>query len=161
LNPYSTDAIDDVKSMEVRVSRHLGNGPLEQRGGTMGTKFKDGSTIRRELLGDEQVRLRDEGVYANDVMREFVEVTNVTIFEKIWGRPGLDFKTRCLITVVSDVANGRMPELDTHIRMCLRQGWTKDEVKEAILHLLAYVGAPLVRSSLVVAVKVFEQTSGK
>jgi 4-carboxymuconolactone decarboxylase len=123
----------------------------------METEIKDGATIRRELLGEAQARLRDENIYANDVMRDFVQVTNITIFEKIWGRPGLDYKTRCLITVVSDVTNGRMPELETHIRMCLRHGWTKDEVKEAILHLLAYVGAPLVRTSLLVAAKVFEE----
>ena len=123
----------------------------------MGSESKDGVTIRRELLGEEQVRLRDEQIYANDAMRDFVAITNVTIFEKIWGRPGLDYKTRCLITLVSDVTNGRMPELDTHIRMCLRHGWTRDEVKEAILHLLAYVGAPLVRSSLLVAAKVFDE----
>ena len=116
-----------------------------------------GLEVRRKLLGEHDTRVRDEKIYANDVMRDFVEVTNVTIFEKIWARPGLDLKTRCLITTISDVVGGRFPELETHLRMCLRHGWSKDELKEAILHLLAYVGAPLVRSSLLVAAKVFDE----
>jgi len=116
-----------------------------------------GPEIRRKLLGERDTRLRDEKIYANDVMRDFVEITNVTIFDKIWARPGLDLKTRCLITTISDVVGGRFPELETHLRMCLRHGWSKDELKEAILHLLAYVGAPLVRSSLLVAAKVFDE----
>lgn len=116
-----------------------------------------GADVRRQLLGERDTRLRDEKIYSNDVMRDFVEITNVTIFDKIWARPGLDLKTRCLITTVSDVVGGRFPELETHLRMCLRHGWSKDELKEAILHLLAYVGAPLVRSSLLVAAKVFDE----
>lgn len=116
-----------------------------------------GAEVRRQLLGERDTRLRDENIYANDVMRDFVEITNVTIFDKIWARPGLDLKTRCLITTVSDVVGGRFPELETHLRMCLRHGWMKDELKEAIFHLLAYVGAPLVRSSLLVASKVFDE----
>lgn len=116
-----------------------------------------GPQIRRMLLGERDTRVRDDNIYANEVMRDFVEVTNVTIFDKIWGRPGLDIKTRCLITAVSDVVTGRFPELETHLRMCLRHGWSKDEIKESILHLLAYVGAPLVRSSLLVAAKVFDE----
>lgn len=116
-----------------------------------------GPQIRLMLLGERDTRVRDDNIYANEVMRDFVEVTNVTIFDKIWGRAGLDIKTRCLITAVSDVVTGRFPELETHLRMCLRHGWSKVEIKEAVLHLLAYVGAPLVRSSLLVAAKVFDE----
>lgn len=122
---------------------------------------RTGSEIRAELLGEKLLKHRDESIYNNDIMKDFVEITNVTIFEKIWARPGIDLKTRALITMISDVATGRLPELETHIEICLRQGWSEAEVKEAILHLLAYVGAPLVRSSLLVAVKVFDRVAPK
>jgi 4-carboxymuconolactone decarboxylase len=39
--------------------------------------------------------------------------------------------------------------------MALRQGWTEEELSEAILHLLGYVGAPLVRDAMLVATKAF------
>lgn len=118
-----------------------------------------GAEMRRRLLGEDLVRYRDEQIYANPTMREFVTITNLTVFETIWARPGLDLKTRTLITLVSDVSCGRFPELETHVAMCLRQGWSTDEITETILHLLPYVGAPLVRSSLLVAAKVFDKAS--
>ena len=36
------------------------------------------------------------------------------------------------------------------------QGWTEDEVSEALLHLAGYVGAPLVREAMLTAVEVFK-----
>jgi 4-carboxymuconolactone decarboxylase len=121
------------------------------------SKRVSGNEIKRELLGDELLLNRNENIYNNELMREFAELTNVTIFENIWGRPGLDLKLRSLITLVSDVAGGRFAELETHIEVCIRQGWSKDELKETMFHLLAYVGGPLVRSSLLVAVRVFNK----
>ena len=52
----------------------------------------------------------------------------------LWTRPGLDLKTRALICVF-DAATGRDPELKLHIRMARRQGWTEDELTEALIHL--------------------------
>ena len=89
-------------------------------------------------------------------MQPFVDLAVETIFGVLWTRPGLDLKTRTLITVISDASTGREPELAIHLRMARRQGWTEDELTEAILHLLGYVGAPLVRDAMLVATKVFE-----
>ena len=41
--------------------------------------------------------------------------------------------------------------------MARRQGWTEEELSEAILHLLGYVGAPLVRDAMLVATRVFTE----
>jgi 4-carboxymuconolactone decarboxylase len=57
--------------------------------------------------------------------------------------------------VVSDAATGREPELAIHLRMALRQGWTEDQLTEVILHLMGYVGAPLVRDAMLVAKQTF------
>ena len=48
-------------------------------------------------------------------------------------------------------------ELILHIRFALNHGWTEDELVEAILHLLGYVGAPLVREALLVAKETFAE----
>ncbi len=62
-----------------------------------------------------------------------------------------------LICVISDTATGREPELGLHLRMALRQGWTEEELTEALLHLSGYVGVPIIRESLMVASKVFAE----
>ena len=52
---------------------------------------------------------------------------------------------------------GRPDELKIHLRMALRQGWTEDELVEAILHLSGYAGLPLVREALITAREAFAE----
>jgi 4-carboxymuconolactone decarboxylase len=118
---------------------------------------RKGSELRRQLMGEGFVDRINQTVYADPQMQKFREVTTETIFGTLWTRPGLDLKTRTLISVVSDTATGRTPELALHVRMALRQGWTEDELTEVFLHLLGYVGAPLVREALLTATEVFKE----
>ncbi len=96
-------------------------------------------------------------LYSDPVMKKFIDVATETVFGALWTRPGLDDKTRALICVVSDTCTGREPELGLHLRMALRQGWTEDELTEALLHLSGYVGVPIIRESMMVASKVFAE----
>jgi 4-carboxymuconolactone decarboxylase len=125
----------------------MANGPLRAKGRAM----------RRKLMGDAFADKLDAGVYRDPIMEKFAEVTQETIFGTLWTRPGLDLKTRTLICVISDAATGRDPELKLHLRFALNQGWTEDELSEALLHLAGYVGAPLVREALLTAVEVFKE----
>ena len=113
--------------------------------------------MRRRLMGDAYADRLEQTVYTDDVMRKFAEYSTEAVFGGLWTRPGLDTKTRALICVVSDTATGRTPELAIHVRMALRQGWTEDELVEALLHLSGYVGLPLVREALLTAREVFAE----
>jgi 4-carboxymuconolactone decarboxylase len=88
-------------------------------------------------------------------MKKFIDVATETVFGALWTRPGLDLKTRALICVISDAATARTPELGLHLRMARRQGWTEDELVEALLHLSGYVGVPLIREAMLTAKEVF------
>ena len=92
--------------------------------------YKQGEAIRRQLRGDADF-IRNKREYDKDpVMKKFIDVATETVFGALWARPGLDFKTRTLICVVSDAATGRHPELDIHLRLALKQGWSEDELVE-------------------------------
>ena len=116
-----------------------------------------GRAMRRKLMGDAYADRLDKGVYTDPMMEKFAEVTQETIFGTLWTRPGLDIKTRALICVISDTATGRTPELKLHVRFARNHGWSEDEIAEALIHLLGYVGAPLVREALLTAKEVFEE----
>ena len=119
--------------------------------------YEQGEAIRRQLRGDADF-MRNKREYDKDpVMKRFIDVATETVFGALWARPGLDFKTRTLICVVSDAATGRAPELGLHLRMALRQGWTEDELTEVLLHLSGYVGVPIIRESMMVASKAFAE----
>jgi len=121
------------------------------------SRLEQGRAMRRKLMGDAYADRMEKTVYSNDVMRKFAEYSSEAIFGGLWSRPGLDLKTRTLICVISDTATGRTPELAIHIRMALRQGWTEDELVEALLHVAGYVGVPLVREALLTASEVFKE----
>jgi 4-carboxymuconolactone decarboxylase len=117
--------------------------------------YRKGQEMRRRLLGDAYVERASRTYYAGPMMRKFIDVTTETLFGTLWTRPGLDLKTRTLVTVVSDVATGRQAELAIHLRMARRQGWTEDELTEVLLHLVGYIGAPLVRDAMLTARDLF------
>jgi 4-carboxymuconolactone decarboxylase len=119
------------------------------------TNLIKGRAMRRKLMGDAYVEKIAATTYKDPLMQKFIDLASETVFGTLWTRPGLDLKTRTLITVISDASTGREPELAIHLRMARRQGWTEKELSEALLHLLGYVGAPLVRDAMLVATKVF------
>ena len=116
-----------------------------------------GRAMRRRLLGDAAVERIDKAVYTDPIMAKFAELTQECIFGALWTRPGLDPKIRALICVISDTAQARWPELAIHLRMARNQGWTEDELSEALLHLGGYIGLPSVREALLTAKEVFEE----
>ena len=119
--------------------------------------YQKGRAMRRRLLGDAYADRTNRTTYTDPIMRTFIDVATETIFGTLWTRPGLDLKTRTLITLVSDAATGREAELAIHLRMALRQGWTEEELTEALIHLVGYVGAPLVRDALLTARDLFAE----
>ena len=54
-----------------------------------------------------------------------------------------------------------LPELKIHLRMARRQGWTEDELTEALLHMSGYVGLPRVREAFVIACEVFDEINAE
>lgn len=123
--------------------------------------YEKGRAIRRQLMGDAQVEQMARTVYDDPVMQKFGDYASEAVFGLLWTRPGLDLKTRTLICVVSDTATARWPELAIHLRMARRQGWTEDELTEALLHLSGYIGLPPVREAMLVAKETFAEMRGE
>ena len=122
--------------------------------------YKKGKEIRKKLFGDDADRLGKTD-YADPIMQKFVDMATESVWGTIWTRPGLDLKTKTLICMVTDAATGREPELALHVKMALRQGWTEDELTEALLHMSGYVGLPLIRGALLTAKDAFAEFRAK
>lgn len=124
---------------------------------TQSELYKKGEAIRKRLRGEDGFRQNQADYGKDPVMKKFIDVATETVFGGLWSRPGLDFKTRTLICVVSDAATGRYPELEIHLRFALKEGWTEDELTEVLLHLSGYVGVPIIREAMIVASKTFAE----
>ena len=120
-----------------------------------------GKAMRRTLMGEAYADKLDSGLYQHPIMQKFAAYTQEAIFGTLWTRPGLNLKTRALICVISDAAQGREAELRLHLRFARNQGWTEDELSEALLHLAGYIGAPLVREALLAAIETFKEMAAE
>ncbi len=119
--------------------------------------YKRGTEIRRRLMGAAYADKMNKSVYDDPMMQKFGDYAREAVFGMLWSRPGLDMKTRALICVVSDTSQARWPELAIHLRMARNEGWTEDELSEALMHLCGYIGLPAVREAMLIAKEVFHE----
>jgi 4-carboxymuconolactone decarboxylase len=114
-----------------------------------------GMSVRREVLGDEQVDAAVERT--SDFTAEFQDLITRYAWGEIWDRPGLDRRTRSAITLTALVARGQFDELELHVRAALRTGLTRDEIKEILLQSAIYCGVPAANSAFAVAQRVLQE----
>jgi 4-carboxymuconolactone decarboxylase len=119
--------------------------------------YEKGAATRREVMGEAVADKMANSVYSGPVMEKFADYATEAVFGMLWSRPGLDYKTRALICVISDACGHCWPELEIHLRFARGQGWTEDELTEALLHLGGYIGVPTARESLIIAEKIFKE----
>jgi 3-oxoadipate enol-lactonase / 4-carboxymuconolactone decarboxylase len=114
-----------------------------------------GMKVRREVLGDEHV---DAAVArTSDFTADFQDLITRYAWGEIWDRPGLDRRTRSTITLTALVARGHFDELAMHVRAALRNGLTRDEIKEVLLQSAIYCGVPAANSAFAVAQRVLDE----
>lgn len=73
---------------------------------------------------------------------KMVQLTDDVLFGDVWKREGLSPRDRSLITVSVLAATYRPEQLNTHLRLALENGLSKDELVEALTHLAFYAGWP-------------------
>ena len=104
------------------------------------TRREQGMRIRRQVLGDAHVDAVIERT--TPITERFHEFITRYAWGDIWSRPGLDLRTRSLVTVALLAALGRTDELGMHLRGALRNGVSPDELAEVLLHTGVYAGLP-------------------
>lgn len=102
--------------------------------------FEKGLEIRKAVLSPEYVEKSIQG--ADDFSRPLQELVTEFCWGAVWGRDGLDRKSRSLINIAMIAALGRMHELKLHIGGARRNGVTKEEIQEVILQIAVYCGFP-------------------
>jgi 4-carboxymuconolactone decarboxylase len=107
------------------------------------------------VLGDEHV----DRASANQTpfTADFQEFITRYAWGGIWTRPGLDRRTRSCITVAMLVALGSHEELALHVRAALRNGVTRDELREVLLQTVVYAGVPAANTAFSIANRTLEE----
>ena len=119
--------------------------------------FEKGLNIRRKVLGAEFV---DHAIAtADDFNRPLQELVTQYCWGEIWGRPGLDRRTRSIINLAMLTALNRPHEIKVHVRGALANGVTKAEICEVFLQTAIYCGVPAAVDSFRIAREVFQDQS--
>ncbi len=121
--------------------------------------FETGMAIRGEVLGKDHVERSMRT--ADEFNMPFQELVTEYCWGAIWGRGGLPRKTRSLLNLAMLGALDRPHELKMHVRGALRNGVTKDEIREVFMQLAIYAGVPAGVDAFRVAREAFAEDAAK
>ena len=117
--------------------------------------FERGLAIRRKVLGADFVA--NAFATADDFNRPLQELVTQYCWGEIWGRPGLEKKTRSLLNLAMLSALNRPHEIKVHVKGALVNGVTKEEIMEVFLQVAIYCGVPAAVDSFRIAREVFKE----
>lgn len=103
-------------------------------------QFDAGLAMRKQVMGEDFVARAFAGV--TDFTAPLQQHITRAAWGDVWQRPGLDLKTRSLVTVAMLTALGKQHELKGHVRGALNNGATVQEIQEVLLHAAVYCGIP-------------------
>jgi 4-carboxymuconolactone decarboxylase len=103
-------------------------------------QYDQGLAMRKQVMGDDFVARALAGM--TDFTAPIQQHITRAAWGDVWQRPGLDLKTRSLVTVALLTALGKQHELKGHVRGALNNGATVSELQEVLLHAAVYCGVP-------------------
>ena len=109
----------------------------------------DPAAVRREVLGDEHVDR--SAAAATEFSAPWQEFVTDHAWGAVWTRPGLDRRTRSMITLALLAGLGHQHELGLHVRAAVRNGVTAAEIREVLMHTAVYAGVPAANTAFGVA----------
>lgn len=118
-------------------------------------RFDNGMAMRKSVLGTDHVARAEANKTEFDA--DYQRFITETAWGSIWTRPGLEKKTRHMLTLAILAALGKHDELAMHIRATRNTGVTADELREIFLHVSVYAGVPAANSAFTIAKKVFRE----
>lgn len=108
-------------------------------------RFAEGMKVRRAVLGDAHVDRAQAN--STELDRDFQAQITRSAWGEVWTRPGLDLRTRHLLTLSTLATLGHQEELAMHLRATVNTGVTPSDVKEVLMHLAVYAGVPVANAA--------------
>ncbi|MGW4931068.1 bifunctional 3-oxoadipate enol-lactonase/4-carboxymuconolactone decarboxylase PcaDC [Agromyces sp. NPDC004153] len=144
--------LEEPATVAELVAEHVG---AAERAAAASVVHDHGMTVRRAVLGDAHVDRAIAGTTPETAA--FQDFVTRTAWGDIWDRPGLTRRERSIATLASLTTGGHEDEIAMHVRAALRNGLTRDEIAEVLLHTALYAGLPASNSALAIMREVFAE----
>jgi 3-oxoadipate enol-lactonase/4-carboxymuconolactone decarboxylase len=117
--------------------------------------YEAGMTVRKQVLGEAHVARASAAITEFD--RAFQHFITRTAWGSVWTRPGLDRRTRSLLTIAMMASLGHHEELKLHIRASPNTGATPEDIAEVLMQVAVYGGIPAANSAFRIAKETFKE----
>lgn len=117
--------------------------------------FERGLAIRKAVIGAEYVEKSFDT--ADDFNMPMQELVTEYCWGAVWGREDLPRKTRSMLNLSMLSALNRPTELAIHIKGALKNGVSREEIREVFLQVAIYCGVPAGVESFRIARQVFAE----
>ena len=121
--------------------------------------FEQGLATRRSVLGAEYVDASIQN--ATDFNIDMQEMVTQNCWGDVWNRPGLERKSRSLLNLAMLTALNRPHELKLHVRGALRNGLSREQIREILLQVGIYCGVPAAVDSFRLAREAFAEADAE
>ncbi|RWP36444.1 4-carboxymuconolactone decarboxylase [Mesorhizobium sp.] len=120
-----------------------------------GDRYVEGMATRRSVLGDAHVDRAEAARTEFDI--PFQELITEAAWSHVWSRPNITRRERSMITIALLAALKQDEEVAMHIRASVNTGATRDDIREALLHVAIYAGVPAANHAMKIARKTFDE----
>jgi len=122
-----------------------------------GETWERGMRLRREVLGDAHVDRSLARAAEDPFLQPVQDLATEFGWGAVWARPGLERKVRSFLSITCLAALGKHDELRTHLRGAVRNGASREEIREVILHAGVYCGVPVALECTRIAKEVLDE----
>ncbi|MGY9034914.1 MAG: 4-carboxymuconolactone decarboxylase [Rhodobacterales bacterium] len=120
----------------------------------MPDKFNNGMLTRRKVLGDKHV---DKALKQKTNFDEpFQNLITESAWGTVWANEAISLRERSMITLALLAATGNFDEIPMHIRATANTGASKEDIREAFMHVAIYAGVPKANHAFKVAKEAYE-----
>lgn len=118
-------------------------------------RYDRGINVRRSVLGSQHVdRAGADQTTFDEPFQTFI---TEAAWGSVWSRPGLSKRDRSLLTIVMMAVLGHDDELAMHIRATANTGASMEEVRETLLQVAVYAGAPASNNAVRIAKTIYAE----
>ena len=117
--------------------------------------YESGMAVRKQVLGEAHVARAQANI--TDLDRDFQAFITRTAWGGIWTRPGLDRRTRSMLTIAMMASLGYEEELKLHLRASKNTGATPADIAEVLMQVAVYAGVPAANSAFGMAKEIFRE----
>jgi 4-carboxymuconolactone decarboxylase len=102
--------------------------------------YDTGLSIRKAVAGEQYVDASLAN--ADNFNLDFQKLVTEYCWGAVWGRETLSHKTRSIINIAMICTLNRPHELKLHVKGAIRNGVSKDEIREVLMQVAVYAGVP-------------------